>query len=408
MQKILLTLGALFLFGTGFSQNINDNKFTFQYVQLPLIRIDDRFANYEIKVEHAYTAANNDSSAVFEMRQNTARMIYDQLLTNYHMQKDSLDRLHLNNMANWEKSVNSGSTNPDGTQLAQPIPPVYPQPPVLMDVEEPFMHSALDEATVSGSVAIEGYTPGMGGFIVTITVNPIQIQAPVETKKGTGVNTKYEYRVPYSLPIGIKVESPTQGVLLEETLFQNMRQYSLPTRKSKYEHELYMLDNKDEMYRQIETTARNQSFASLSEYLNNQVGYVMKTRVAEMYSVKRFKDYEYSDVTNAYTLATQALSLVKNDRDRSGAMDKIDDALGAIEAILAESNINDKKARINDKITAMLQCNKAELLMWRAEFDAVDMMVNIILNSGEGKAKRHIQRTQGFYADQKKRWQANY
>jgi hypothetical protein len=76
--------------------------------------------------------------------------------------------------------------------------------------------------------------------------------------------------------------------------------------------------------------------------------------------------------------------------------------------ILEESNFSDKKARINTKVTAMLQCNLAELLVWQGEYDKADATVNIAKNSGEGKAKRHCNGTTNFYADQRKRWNAHY
>ena len=141
--------------------------------------------------------------------------------------------------------------------------------------------------------------------------------------------------------------------------------------------------------------------------INNQFGFVTRSRSAEIYSVKNFKNYDYTDVTSAFSIATLALTAVGDDRDRSGAMDKLDDAINAIKLILEEST-PDNKARVNPKVTAMLQCNLAELLIWQAEFDKADATVNIAMNSGEGKAKRHCKDELGFYKDQRKRWKVNY
>jgi hypothetical protein len=103
----------------------------------------------------------------------------------------------------------------------------------------------------------------------------------------------------------------------------------------------------------------------------------------------------------------QALMLVSQDRDRSSAMDKIEEALAEWEMILEESNTYDKKARINSKITAMIQCNMAELLAWQGEFDQSQINVNLAISAG-GKFKRHANAEQSFYADQKKRWNVHY
>lgn len=401
-MALLLSVGAVK------AQNMNDHKFSFQYIQLPYFHIDDKFTSYDLNVIHNYVNANADSTNLFQIRQDASKAVFESMMQQYMRDRDSITRVHLRNMAAWEKKVNAGTMNADGTPIAQPVAPIYPVPPFYPQVEQPFLHSALDKATVDGKVNIEGYKKGTNGFTVTLTFNPIQIQSPVESKSGTGATIKYTYQMPYSLPIGVRVESPTQGVIFEEILFQGRDFYNLGSYASKYEFDLYYMDNKAKAYRDIETYARNKALNEITSYLNSQVGYMLLTRQTELYSVKKHKDYEYSDVTNAYTLTTQALSMVKNDRNRKTAMSKIDQALEAIESILAESNVNDEKARINDKVTAMLQCNKAELLIWRAEFDAADSMANIALNSGVTKAKSHMKDMVGFYTDQRNRWKANY
>jgi hypothetical protein len=408
MQKQLL----LILFG-GFSlfakaQNINDHKFSFQYVQLPMIHIDDRFKSYEIRLDHSYLKANEDSTAAFNARKIAQQQFFDQQLVRYQRVRDSLDRVYLRELATWEKNTNNGMLNPNGGALVKPNPPMYPEPPYLRPLEAPFVHTAMDDQQTKNMFNLEGYQKGLGGFIISVTIHPLQFMPVRGTKTGEGPATKYTYQLPYVLPLSVKIESPTQGVVLEQHLYQQMNYYNLPEQKSQYDNDLYMMDNKRLVYQQVEVHARNQALTQLNSYLNDQVGYPVRTRNAELYSVKKHRDYEYSDVTNAYTEMTQALSAVKTDKNRASAMAKIDKALQSIEKILNESDINDSKARINDKIVAVLLCNKAELLVWKAAFDDADATINLILNSGEGKAKRHIQDEQGFYSDQRTRWKANY
>jgi hypothetical protein len=112
-------------------------------------------------------------------------------------------------------------------------------------------------------------------------------------------------------------------------------------------------------------------------------------------------------VTIAYTKTVQALMLVSQDRNRASAKTKIDEALAEWKMIMEESNTYDDKARINDKITAMIQCNMAELLVWKGDFDQAQVNVNLAINEG-GKFKRHANGEQYFYADQKKRWDVHY
>ena len=408
MKRILLAIAVLFAGQLAFGQNINDHKISFSYIQLPLQKIDTQYDNYEVKVEHAYQQANEDSTAMFQIRQEAAVNVFHDLMKGYQRDRDSLDKIYLRQLSDWEKKTNAGTKNPDGTALAKPAPPMYPAPPAYPMMDSPQLHSEYADDNVNQRISLAGYEQGPAEVVITINMLPIRNISIAKSKKGTGSSTVYQYYAKYIMPIGLKVESPTQGVLMETTLFENVQSYKMKDQKSQYDHDIYMMDNKETFFRELEAYARSKALASVNDHLNNQFGFVEKNRTAEIYSVKSFKNYDYSDVTDAFTKTTFALQAVGNDRDRDGAMDLIDEALNAIKGILEESSVSDNKARINPKITAMLQCNLAELYIWQAEFDKADATVNIAMNSGEGKAKRHCKDELGFYRDQRTRWNVHY
>jgi hypothetical protein len=230
----------------------------------------------------------------------------------------------------------------------------------------------------------------------------------VQTIKGTGAATKYQYTCEYVLPIEIKLETPTQGVLLERVIFNEKRLYGMKEQSSQYDHQLFMLDNADQFYADLESYARNNAIKEASNYVNDQVGYVNKKRNTEIYSVKGFKGHDYSDVTNAYSLTVQALSMVVKDRDCSSAQDKLEAAMKLWEEIMMESNTYDNKARINDKVSAMIQCNMAEIQLWQAKFSEANATLNLAKNAGVFKAKSHANSMASFYAERQQRWEVNY
>lgn len=408
MKKILLTATVLLGFGIAHSQNINDNKITFSYIQLPLVKIDTQFDTYEVLVEHNYNQANEDSLMMFEARKEASMNFFLQQMAVYQSQRDSLDKIYLKSLSTWEKNTNAGIKNPDGTAIPKPAPPVFPSTPTYPNIQSPQLHSAYENSTVTQRIALAGYEDGTGGVTVTIKLEPIQNIRIVEKKSGSASSTKWTYNAQYTLPLSVVVSSPSQGILLETTLFTGAKNYKMADQKSQYDHQLYMMDNKAQFYAQLESYARNEALTSANNYLNNQFGFIQKNRTQEIYSVKSYKNYDYTDVTESFSLAVLALQAVGNDRDRDGSMDKLEDAINSIKLILEESSLSDKKTRINPKVTAMLQCNLAELLIWQAEFDKADSTVNIAMNSGEGKAKRHCKNEKGFYADQRKRWNIHY
>lgn len=408
MKKLLLLTLGLISVATVDAQTINDNKVSFSYVQLPLIQIDPAFNTYEIRVEHGYQQANSDSLEFFQLRQQAALENYERAIITYESQRKNIDRIHLENMANWQKKVNSGITNADGSMLAKPNPPFYPQRPFYPILKAPQLHSEYSNELVEQSIALEGFEKGMGGTLVNINIQPIRDVRIVKNKSGSGASTKYKYTCEYVLPIELTLQSPTQGNLIETVILNERKSYKMKEYKSEFEHELYMLDNKDRFFSELELYARRNALSITNTYLNDQAGFVKRTRSTEIYSVKRYKNYEYSDVTNAYSLTVSALQLVANDRDRSGARAQLEEALKAWETVMEESNTFDNKARINDKISAMIQCNISEIYVWMSRFNEANAMINQVKNSGVLKGKMHSNRVDSYYMNLQKRWDLNF
>ena len=358
MKTFLLIVSFIGSFSTAFGQTIDDNKIQFTYTQLPYFKIDPLFTKYDVKVVHGYEQSNQEILAAHELNKKAALAIYEQSMIQYKQTIDALDVTYYRLMAKWEKDVNAGKTQPDGQPLLQPTAPTYPPAPVFTGLEAPRLNSPLDANTVLNGINIGGFEKGLGGFVVTVNVlglNNIQIN---ENKTGSGTTTKYTYTATYTMPVEVTVETPTQGKLIYLRILEGYQTYTIGSYDSKYDHNVYMLTNKQKFYTDLEIAARAKAIAETNEYLNNQIGFVQRTRNVEVYSVKRFKSYEYSDVTTAYTKTIQALMLVSQDRNRASAKTKIDEALAEWKMIMEESNLYDNNARINDKITAMIQCNK--------------------------------------------------
>lgn len=406
MKKVLLIALVINLAFPLISQNIEDNKVSFTFIQLPYQKIDDAFKTYEIRATHSYQIANQDSIALTEMRNKAALDYFYIQLKSYQVKKDSLDIIYLQQMANWEKAVNSVPTGT--TPPPQPMPPVYPEAPKYPELKNVRLHSDYPNENFNKAVKLDGFQEGLGGVLINLELYPISNIQIISNKKGSGSSTKYEYSCRYTLPVKITLESPTQGTMLSEIIGQSAQIYKLQDFSSKYEFELYMKKNEDAFYANLEAQARSEALKSANQLLNSQFGYVETLRNTEIYSVKKFKDYDYSDVTKAYTTTIQACNLVKNDRNRSGAQAKIDAAIQMWKEILQESNTYDEKARINDKITAMIYINLAELNVWKADFDEADININLAINSGVGKAKRFAEDLQHFVSDQRKRWSVHY
>lgn len=386
----------------GFAQNIDDNKVSFQYIQLPLQKVNSAYTSYEVRVTHSYKKSNEDSLAVLQQRKDLADKTYKSQYDLWLAQKKNIDKTYYTQQAQYEKTINAGGT------ATAPVAPVYPAAPLYVPVDLPRMHSEITDNEVSSLIDIKGFTKGLGGSILTINILGIRDVKIIETKSGSGATTKYDYKCQYVLPVEVTFETPTEGALLKKMMFEGVQYQAMKSYSSRYEYLLWLMDNEQQFYRDLERDARKRAIADINQNLNNEFGFVPSTRALELYTVKKYRDYQYADVTAAYTLTIQALNLVAKDRNRASAQQKIDQAVVKWKLILEESNLSDDKARVNDKITSMIYCNLAELLMWRGDFDQAELYNNLALNSGVAKSRNHAERMVGFYADQRKRWQVHY
>ena len=384
MKKIMVLACLISLQVTG--QNIDDNFVNFNYTQLPLISVDESLRSYRFEVVTDVEGANMDSTATYQIRLDNAVSIYQK------------------RMDTWLSKMSLIQQQENATGASQSAN--YPPKPSLELVVKPVQHTVTTNASAEG-IKISGFNEGDNGLLVRYTLLPIKNVKFSYSKKGEAANTKYDYKCSYMLQAKMEVIDPNNTVLFEK-MVGRAKTKGLGKYKSTYDFAKWYMNNRETFYAQIESEGRKAAISGSGSALDNQFGYINKNRKAEIYSVKKYKDYDYTDVVMAYNQTTEALLKVGNDRDRSGAMDDLEEAREMWLKILEESNLQNKKERINAKISAMIWCNLAEIAIWMADFNEADNQVSKTMNSGIMKAKSHIKGEKSFYADQKNRWNANF
>ena len=384
MKKIMVLACLISLQVNG--QNIDDNFVNFNYTQLPLISVDESLRSYRFEVVTDVEGANMDSTTTYQIRLDNAVSIYQKRMDTW-----------LSKMSLIQQQENATGTSQSAN---------YPPKPSLELVVKPVQHTVTTNASAEG-IKISGFNEGDNGLLVRYTLLPIKNVKFSYSKKGEAANTKYDYKCSYMLQAKMEVIDPNNTVLFEK-MVGRAKTKGLGKYKSTYDFAKWYMNNRETFYAQIESEGRKAAIAGSGVALDNQFGYINKSRKAEIYSVKKYKDYDYTDVIMAYNQTTEALLKVGNDRDRSGAMDDLEEAREMWLKILEESNLQNKKERINAKISAVIWCNLAEIAVWMADFNEADNQVSKTMNSGIMKAKSHIKGEKSFYADQKNRWNANF
>ena len=368
------------------AQNIDDNFVTFNYTQLPLTSVDEGLRSYRFEVVTDVEGANMDSTSTYQIRLDNAVSLYQKRMETW-----------LSKMSLLQQQENSSG-------LSQSMN--YPTKPSLDLVLKPIQHSVSTNATASG-IKISGFNEGADGLLVKYTLLPLKNMKFSYSKKGEAANTKYDYKCSYVLQAKMEVIDPSNTVLFEK-IVGGTQIKSLGKYKSTYDFAKWYMNNRTSFYSQIESEGRKAAVSGSAGALDSQFGYINKSRKAEIYSVKKYKDYDYTDVILAFDQTSKALIQIEGSRDRSEAMDALDNAREMWLTILEESNLQNKKERINAKVSAMIWCNLAEIAVWMADFNEADNQVSKTMNSGVFKAKSHIKGEKSFYADQKTRWNANF
>jgi hypothetical protein len=403
MKKIyLLPLALLFTSILTYAQNVDDNKVSFAYIQLPLKKLDSSIKTYKTLVNHLYKEANKDSLKMLDIRQKDELFKYQSEYRIWQDKKAILDKDYFTKMATYEKALNAG------TAATQPLAPIYPTSPIYNPTINVQLHTEIADVDFQKSVSLQGFEQAEGGLIVLIDLYPMRSNKIIERKSGSGAGTKYDYTYQYILPVGITVTTPDGTVLLKQILMDELQNEHLKSFSSQYDYLVWKIDNEQSLFKNIEQKARANAFSNVNQLLNDQFGFVKMTRETEIYTVKKYKQYEYSDVTAAYTATAQALALVSKDKNRATAIPKLDQAIAKWKGILEESNLYDEKARVNDKITAMIHCNLAELYAWKGDYNNAELELNLALNSGVFKFKNHSERMKDFYTAQRTRWEIHY
>jgi hypothetical protein len=399
MKKIITPILLIFLGWSHYSaQNVDDNKVTFRYFQLPSQPIKGQ-AFYTVQVDHSVYHKNNEDSLSFY---NNNPNSYQAQMNRWLDDVKRIDKAYFLEMAKWEKAVNAGQ------QLAQPPKTPYPPMPSVTNTGSPILTEEITAETVNANVNIEGMTKGFEGVIVKIQPLGFQTATIKETKSGTAATTKYTYVANYKMPVVITVEVPGQGIILNETLNNNIQSENINSYGSKYEYEYWKVDNYEIFWKTTQTKAVTNALKAVNDRLNDLYGTPLVTRTTEIYTVKKYQKHEYNDLIDAYTQVKQGYDKLFLDKSKATALPFFNNAIAIWEKALGEGS-GGKKDRINDKVVALLYVNLAEAYLWIDDFAKSENYIMKAIQQGGAfnKYRGDAENLQKILNNQKARFLAN-
>ena len=405
MQKSLSAL--LFLLPViGVSQVMQDQKATVKYVQLPQVKINDGSKMYSVIVETPFLQKNQDSLAQYELTKQNYMAEVQTALENWRMQSSGGDRNYWAQMAAYENQVNAGTP---GAVMPQQMPTsafVFNKP----YPKKPFLLKEVNGPSVMAGIRIEGFNQQQDAPVkITLVWNGFERGPIKENKTGVGPAIRYKYEIQYRHRITLKIDVPGKGLVVNENIAETegFRVYTTPEFKTKGDYKLWWIDNEATFWDQRQSEIVMQHVATINNYLNEKVGYPKKAYGLEIHTVKKSKDFDYTDLMNAWTSAQDGFLKVEYaDRDAE-VKQKLQAAVDIWNKALLESNVNERKTRIDKEVTAAIYVNLGQAYLWMGDYVNAELSCNKALGVDFGRYNREARPMIDFIRFQKARWEAN-
>lgn len=404
MQKSLYAF--LFLLPTFASaQNIQDQRVTIKYKQLPAVNINDGSLMYSVAIETPFLQKNQDSMAYYELTKQNYLKEVEASLETWRMQNSGGDRNYWAQMANYENQVNAGVAGLTMPQPSAGQPFVFTKP----YPKKPFLLKELTASSIQAGIKIEGFKQSQDAPVkITLTWNGFERGKVIENKTGTGPTTKYKFDIQYRHRVNIKIEVPGKGIVVNEAIAatDEFRRYTTSEYKTKGDFKLWWLDNEATFWDQRQSEIVMQHVETINAYLNEKVGYPNKQRTIEVFTVKS-KDFDYGDYLSAFTAAQDGyLKVEYGDSKAADVKQKLQQAIDTWNKALLESDINNRKARIDAHVTAATYINLANAYCWMGDYVNAELSCNKALGVDIGKYNRDARPLIEFIRFQKQRAEA--
>ena len=408
MRKAFLLIGTISSLGTfsAAAQHISDRDVKYDYQRLPLTPLDKSVKTYQVVVLAPYEADNAKAEAEYKRALANQDSDFAQVMANHEKAVAQAKAEYEAKLAEYnkqslaQKMLNKGVLNEGKPVLSLPYPPqkTMPQPPLLRPV--------VDKGAVAGNLRLAGYNRGGQGATITVTMYGMEATDPKKEEASTAfvsVSTASSptYVIDYRYPVGVKVEVPGKGTVLEETIPATSEYQHFRTAQSAF----MSPDQRKLALDPLELKLRDDNLKLAQQYLDSQFGTTPMSRTTVLYTVDP-KKMTYDEYAPAYEAA-----LVGYKKLAEGMTDSrqyFTTALTQWDKALAEAKPGDKNARINGDIATATYFNAAEAAIWAGDLTRADgYLMKLNTFDLSRREKRTLADLESLTKDEKKRRAAN-
>ncbi len=368
MIKTGLLFLAAFSLQTLQAQNVKTEDVEYRYIKLPLTPMATSVKSYQSTVFAAYEAENAKKQAQYDAEMATAEAEYQKEMAAHPAKVKAAEAKYAAEMAEWEKKSMAEKVV-EKQVLKENNKPVkqLPSEPYKRYVQPPVLQTSYDyPALASTYLGLDGYDNNaqnavkievtLYGFDYTHPRQLTEQKSKVISANGTTTTrqvTYYHAEFTYRHTMSVKVTGPDGKEIFFLTP-QELNSYK--TYKSP-ESESGVSINEQQLVKTYEEKILQENLKFISDLVNDKIGFRRELRKTTLSFVKT-KDETYKDLLIAYNDATSGLNTLVDAPEAAKA--KLTGAVAAWNTALQESDVNNKKARIDKEVTTMIYFNLLE------------------------------------------------
>ena len=398
------------------AQSVKDENISYTYIKLPSNPVQPKPSNYISNVSAAYEAENQKLMAQYEADKAQAEADYQRDLADYPNKVKAADEKYEREMEAWnnkstaskiiEKQVLNENNHPVKDYVAQPY---------RRNVAMPAMKTAYDNnALASTYLFIDGLQKGGANALnYSVTLQGFESTQPKvvsEVKKETSrvnnvsttVNVTYyhiefTYRHPMSFSVTNSLGQEIYAAAPAE--FTEFATYKGPATKSSPSMDITAT------LKAMEDKCLQENLKSINHMVNDRIGYERTDKTFEMYYVKS-KNESHNDIQDAFNAANLGFKML-NTNEAQGSM-KLNEAIEIWNKALEESDIENKKARIDKDITIAIYFNLLEAYFATRNTTAADEILKTLGRMDlSNRDKKLLESRETAFIDLKLRMAAN-
>jgi hypothetical protein len=421
MKKIKLVLALTTLSLAVFGQKIKDEKISFDYTRLPYINVGNSVTTYNGSIELTYLSRIEGAQAMYEQELAAAEDEFNSNMAAWESAKQQID-------ADFDAAMAAYNSKSAGAKIlesailneSKPVKAPYPVMPRKRIVPQPVLPKVYDPNVLGSSfVKIDGFTMGTdaNALQVVVKLNGFEVGEVRDEQKTTKRTDKsgrvydeitYFKVVTYKHPMSVRVVSPEKGMLVDEFLeaCNGYRTFRTQPYKSQYDLNRYYEINEPSILAKLDDEITMDNLAVVRDYLNDNFGYSLVKRETILNDVEH-KKVPYTDYNEAYIEAFSGYNMLASESTVEEGKAKIQKAVALWEKALEESDLEDKKARINEKVTGITRLNLAEAYTWLNDYTKAEEQINRIKLIGKNKFEKYADDYIAFIRDQRARFEAS-